>query len=126
MSTPLGAFVTQLSRFFDELIEAIPEEKEIKMAREAINSAKKINPRLILDMFYTHVFVDFNRAIAEGNIEYIVMKGREKVATQFNEVMPAITIFDKHWATLSDVNKDAILKYMKVLCILCERAHAAN
>lgn len=111
-----------MSRFFDELVETVPEEKEIKMAREAINSAKKINPRLILDMFNVHVYVDFHRAIAEGNIEYMVIKGREKVATQFNEVMPAITLFDKHWATFSDANKEAILKYMKVLCILCERA----
>jgi hypothetical protein len=122
MSTPLGVFVTQLSRFFDELVDTIPEEKEIKMAREAINGAKKINPRLLLELFHVHLYVDFHRAIADGNVEYIVLKGREMVSNKFNEMMPAITIFDKHWPTLSSGTQDAILKYMKVLCVLCERA----
>ena len=122
MSTPLGAFVTQLSRFFDELVETIPEEKDIKMAREAINSAKKINPRLLLDLFHVHVYNEFHRAIAEGNVEYIVVRGRQIVETNFNEIMPAIMLFDKHWPALSSGTQEAILKYMKVLCVLCERA----
>jgi hypothetical protein len=122
MSTPLGAFVTQLARFFDELVDTIPEEKEIKMAREAINGAKKINPRLLLDLFHAHLYVDFHRAIADGNVDYIVAKGREMVSTKFNEMMPAITIFDKYWPNLSTGTQDAIFKYLRVLCVLCERA----
>ena len=121
MSTPLGAFIAQLSRFMDELVETIPEEKDIKMGREAINSAKKVNPRLILDLFNVHIYVPLHRAIATGDINYIREKGREMVSTQFNEMMPAVMIFDKHWHTLTGGTQEAILKYMKVLCVLCER-----
>jgi acyl carrier protein phosphodiesterase len=122
MATQLSVFNTQLIRFFEELQETFPEEKEIRMAMEAISAAKKVNPRLILDMFFDHIYVDFHRAIADRQVERIVALGRQKIATQFNEVMPAITLFDKHWTTLGEPNKEAIWKYLHVLCILCERA----
>ncbi len=121
-NTPLSVFNTQLVRFFEELQDTFPEEKEIRMATEAISGAKKINPRLVLDMFYDHIYVEFHRAIADKQVDRIVALGRQKIASQFNEVMPAITLFDKHWATLGQPNRDAIWKYLTVLCVLCERA----
>ena len=120
--TPLGIFNTQLVRFFEELSDTFPEEKEIKMATEAISGAKKINPRLVLDLFYNHIYTDFHRIIANRDLDGMIIEGRKKIQSQFNEVMPALTIFDKHWSTLSTNNQDSIWKYMKVLCILCEKA----
>jgi hypothetical protein len=40
-------------------------------------------------------------------------------------MMPALAIFDKHWATLSEMNRVAIWKYLKVLMVLCEKARSA-
>jgi hypothetical protein len=66
--------------------------------------------------------VDFHRAIADRQVDRIIAQARQKVATQFNEIMPAITLFDKHWVGLGEPNKEAIWKYLTVLCVLCERA----
>ena len=120
----LSAFTNQMVKFFEELSEVIPEEKDLKMATEAIKGARKINPRLILDLFYEHIYVDMKDAIDRRDQPYIVEYGRRKIATQFNEIMPAITLFDKHWPSLSVTTQDAIWKYLKVLCILCEKAKA--
>jgi hypothetical protein len=59
--------------------------------------------------------------ILDRNLGEMVLYGRQKIAGQFNEIMPAITIFDTHWPTLSVSTQDAIWKYLKVLCVLCER-----
>ena len=120
----LSAFSNQIVKFFEELSEVIPEEKDIKMATEAIKGAKKINPRLILDLFYEHIYVDLNDAITRRDQPFIVEYGKKKIATQFNEIMPAITLFDRHWPTLSVSTQDAIWKYLKVLCVLCEKVKA--
>jgi len=117
----LSAFTTQIVQFFEELAVTIPEEKDIKMALEAIKGAKKINPRLILELFHEHIYMDLNQAIRDNNKEEIIKYGRKKIEGQFNEIMPAITLFDKHWDTLSLTTQEAIWKYLKVLCILCER-----
>ena len=120
----LSAFTNQMVKFFEELSEVIPEEKDLKMATEAIKGARKINPRLILDLFYEHIYIDMKDAIDRRDQPFIVEYGRRKIATQFNEIMPAITLFDKHWPSLSVSTQDAIWKYLKVLCVLCEKAKA--
>lgn len=122
----LGAFNTQLIHFFKELNETYPEEKEIKMALEAIEGAKKINPKLILDLFYEHVYKDLQESIKREDEVVVIAYAKAKISGGFNEISPALMIFDKHWPTMSDANRKAIWNYLKVLCLLCEKARAAR
>ena len=124
MST-LTAFTNQLLKFFEELCDTFPEEKDIKMATEAIKGAKKINPRLILDLFTEHVYNDLSPAILKRDIVQIRQIAQQKISTQFNEMISALAIFDKHWDTMGTNSQEAIWKYLKVLCILCEKAMAS-
>jgi hypothetical protein len=115
-----------LVRFFEELKDTFPEEREIRVALETINGAKRINPRLVLDMFYEHVTKDLKEAISKEDVNYIVQYGRQKIDQQFNEILPALAIFDKHWATLSDANRNVIWKYLKVLVSLSEKSQSVR
>lgn len=117
----LAAFTTQAVNFFEELSQTIPEERDVKMALEAVKGAKKINPRLIYNLFYEHLYVPLKDLIEKRDVAAIVAYGKAKVSNQFNEIMPAITIFDKHWTTLSPSTQEAIWQYLKVLCVLCEK-----
>lgn len=95
------------------------------MALEALEGAKKINPRLILDLFRDHIYNDLAEAIRREDVNTIVEVAQRKIATQFNEILPALSIFQKHWPTLDDTNRTAIFKYLKVLIILCEKCERA-
>ncbi len=121
----LTAFTTQLVNFFDELCNTFPEEKDIKMATEAIKGAKKINPRLILDLFTEHVYKDLAPAVAKRDVVQIRQVAQQKIATQFNEMISALAIFDKHWDSMGTSNQEVIWQYLKVLCILCEKANSS-
>jgi hypothetical protein len=122
----LNAFNTQLVNFFDELCTTFPEEKDIKMATEAVKGAKKINPRLILDLFVNHVYKDCSSAIYTRNVQMIREIAQRKIATKFNEMISALAIFDKHWYTMGEKNQEVIWQYLKVLCILSEKAAASS
>ena len=124
--TALGAFNTQLIRFFKELSETYPEERDIRLALEGIEGAKKINPKLILDMFHDYVYLSLNDAIQREDEEYVIEFAKKKIGEQFNEMGPALLIFDKHWVNMTEENQKAIWKYLKVLCILCEKARNRN
>jgi len=124
MSTALGAFCVQIIRFFEELGDTFPEERDIKLGLEAIQGARKINPKLILDLFYEHVYRDAHEFIEQENDDGLVTYAKAKVHSQFNEMSSALLIFDKHWDTMADSNRSAIWKYMKVLCVLCAKAKA--
>jgi hypothetical protein len=118
----LGAFNTQLIRFFKELSETYPEERDIKLAVEAIEGAKKINPKMILDLFKDYVYDDLNEPIQREDEEYVLDYAKKKISSKFNEMSPALIIFDKHWTTMTEQNQKAIWNYLKVLCILCKKA----
>jgi hypothetical protein len=118
----LGAFNTQLIRFFEELSQTFPEERDIKLALEGLQGMKKVNPRLILDLFHEHVCNELNEAITNEDEDFVINYAKVKISNQFNEMSPALTIFNKHWATMNEANQKSIWKYLKVLCVLCERA----
>jgi len=120
----LSAFCTQLLNFFEELCNTFPEERDIKMATEAIKGAKKINPRLILDLFTEHVYNDLAPAVLKRDILHIRHVAQQKLSTQFNEMISALAIFDKHWDSMGTANQEIIWQYLKVLCILSEKARA--
>jgi hypothetical protein len=118
----LSAFTTQLVHFFEELCNTFPEERDIHMAAEAIRGAKKINPRLILDLFREHVYKDSAAAIYERDFYSVRQIAQRKVEHQFNDMTCALALFDKHWETMGDTNREVIWQYLKVLCLLCEKA----
>jgi len=122
----LGAFNNQLIRFFQELRDTFPEERDLRGALEAIEGAKKINPKLILDLFYDYVYVGLHEAIAREDEVVVVEFAKSKISASFNEMSPALMIFDKHWPTMTDANRKAIWQYLKVLCALCEKARLAR
>ena len=122
----LGAFNTQLIRFFQELKDTFPEEKDIRVALEAIEAIKKINPKMLMELFYEHVFKGVNDALQRDDEEFVVSYARQTIQAQFNEMSAALIIFDKHWPNMTDANRKAIWNYMKVLCVLCEKARAAR
>jgi len=124
MSAPsvLGLFCTKLVGFFDDLVATFPEEREIKMALEAIQGAKKINPRLILDLFVENVKKPLSAEILAEDEEKVILYARSVIKTQFNEISPALSIFDKHWETMSEANQRAVWNHLKVLVILADKA----
>lgn len=123
MATVLGMFNNKLIGFFEDLADTFPEEKEIKGALEGLQGAKKINPRLILDMFVEYVEKPLHDAIMKEDEETVIAFAKRSIDAQFNEISPALMIFDKHWPVLSDANRQAIWKHLKVLVLLAEKAN---
>lgn len=47
---------------------------------------------------------------------------QHKIKTQFNEMLSALSLFDKHWYTQSAKNQETMWQYLQVLCKLAEKA----
>ena len=94
------------------------------MATEAVKGARKINPRLVLDLFIDHVYQDCATAIKERNAPLFRQIAQHKISNQFNEMISALAIFDKYWDTMGQKNQDVIWQYLNVLCVLCEKARS--
>lgn len=117
----LGIFVNKLISFFEDLSETFPEEREIKLATEALHGVKKINPRLMFDMFVEYVKKPLHEHIMKEDEEKIIAFARAAIDSQFNEISPALMIFDKHWSSMSEKNQRAVWNHLKVLVILADK-----
>ena len=124
MTTLLGAFNNQLIRFFEDLSESFPEERDIKSALEMIRFAKASSPKIILELYYEHVYKGIHEAVKNEDSNYIIKYANEKIENEFNEISPALSIFNKYWHTMSDGNKKTIWNYLKVLNVLVEKYKA--
>ena len=120
----LGFFNDKLMEFFRDLAYAFPEERDLQKAVEYIEMAKRSNPKLVLDMFHQHVYLGAHEMIEKDDEDGVVTFAKKKIENEYNEISSALGIFDKHWASLDNSNREAIWKYLKVLCILCEKATA--
>jgi hypothetical protein len=121
-TTTLGLFTDKLLGFFRDLADTYPEEKDIKLALDGLEAAKKINPRMIHDIFYEHVYKPLNEQIMAEDVDAIIAYTKVAVQTQFNEVYPALNIFQKYWPEMSESNRTAIWKHLKVLILLADKA----
>jgi hypothetical protein len=118
----LGLFCDKLINFFQDLTASYPEERDIKLALEAIQGARKINPRLVLDLFVENVSKPLHDDILAENDEKIIAYAKAIISTTYNDMLVALTIFDKHWPEMSDANRKAIWNYLKVLVLLSDKA----
>jgi hypothetical protein len=123
-TSTLGLFNDKLVAFFEDLAATYPEERDIKMALEAIQGAKKINPKLVLDLFINNVSKPLHDDIMAEDDVKVFSYAKGIINTKYNEILAALMIFDRHWPTMSDTNRKAIWNYLKVLVILSDKARA--
>ena len=123
-TSTLGLFTDKLVAFFEDLAATYPEERDIKMALEAIQGAKKINPKLVLDLFINNVAKPLHDDILAEDDVKVFSYAKGIINTKYNEILSALMIFDRHWPTMSDSNRKAIWNYLKVLVILSDKARA--
>jgi hypothetical protein len=117
----LGAFCNQLIAFFEDLTETYPEEKDIAMATQALKLMKQANPRMIYNVFMESVYTEFSDHILNEDEEYVLKRAHEILNSQYAEINYAFWIFDKHWSTMTETNKQHVWKYVKSLILLAKR-----
>lgn len=117
----LSAFNNQLVSFFEDMAETYPEEKDIKSAVEALKALKKINPKMIHATFMDAVHKEFKDPILRKDEDYLVTRAHEILQSKEYDMAYAFWIFDKHWKTMTEANKNHVWDYCRALIILAEK-----
>ena len=117
----LNAFCNQLIAFFEDLSETYPEEKDIASAAQALKLMKQANPRLIHSVFMKNIYTEFAQHILDEDDDYIIGRAKEILQATKSHIKYAFLIFDKHWSTMSETNKQYVWKYTKSLVLLASR-----
>ena len=116
----LNSFIKQFLTFLGELEESYPEVKEIRKGIDLVENFRKINPRLIHELFYKYVYIPFYDDIKNKDMKLIQKKVTEEYSNH-SEFPMFMNIFLTNQSTMSDNNKEAVWKYLFVLCTLSKK-----
>ena len=121
----LAAFSNQFVSFFEDLSMTYPEEKDISLAYQTLKLMKQANPRLIHTVFMNVVDEYFSKNILEENEEYVIERATNVLEKEYVNMSYIFRIFDTHWTTMSETNKNHIWKYLKSLVLLAGKVPKA-
>jgi hypothetical protein len=121
-TSPLKRFTKTLIGFFEMLSDSYPEERDIRLATDGLKALDATNPRILLTMFMKNIYPTFREPVLAKNEEVLIKLGQEVLQNKFTEMSYAFWIFDKHWKTMSEPDKDKIWKWCTALVLLSERA----
>lgn len=117
----LAAFCNQMIAFAEDISDTYPEERDIASAAQALKLLKKANPRMMHTLFMKHVYEEFAQSILEEDEESILRRTRTILQTGYADMNVAFWIFDKHWSTMLETNKQHVWRYVKSLVLLAAR-----
>jgi hypothetical protein len=120
MASNLSLFVSQLSSLGKELNDMYPDDMDIKMAKNSIETLKILNPKKLYEVF-SSIVVPFKEQIInrdEGFFLNINVKGGDmgdgySITTVMN--------LKKYWSGMSDSTKECMWQYFGVLVKLSEK-----
>ena len=125
-TSPLKRFTKTLIGFFEMLSDSYPEERDIRLATDGLKAIDSANPRILLTMFMKNIYPTFREPVLTKNEEVLISLGHDVLQNKFSEMSYAFWIFDKHWKTMSEPDKDKIWKWCTALVLLSERASASS
>jgi hypothetical protein len=77
-------------------------------------------------VFMENVHTKYAAKILAEDEDYIIAHARDVLNAQYTEINYAFWIFDKHWSTMTETNKQYVWKYVKSLILLAERVPSAS
>jgi hypothetical protein len=117
----LNAFNTQLIEFIEDIELVFNEDNSIKKVKTALIMIKKLNPILIIRIWYNYICSKYETEINSDNINFFIEKDYKKDLVNINysdDIMNHIDKLREPIRNMSKENQKKSLGYIKNLCIL--------
>ena len=117
----LNAFNTQLIDFIEDIELVFSEDNSIKKVKTALVMIKKVNPVLIIRIWYNYICSKYETEINSDNINFFIEKDYKKDLVNINysdDIMNHIDKLREPIRNMSKENQKKSLGYIKNLCIL--------
>jgi hypothetical protein len=70
----LSAFNRHLIDFFNDIERVFPEDLDIKTAKSSLIGIRKMNPKLIIKIWDSHIGLPYKDQIERGDIDFFINK----------------------------------------------------
>ena len=130
MSTILRAFNNHYDEFLIDVQSIYPDDMDLKTFYTFFKKIKKINPTLIIKVWYNKIIPEYGEQIMKGDIDFFKNKDYEKDAIALNSYISnmdrSINMINKikvKFINTSEENQKKAMKYVQNLNKLCILYH---
>ena len=121
----MSSYVQAFNNQFEELLENIsmifPEDDDIISAARSLKNLRRINPKIIIRVFYDYVDKPYGSYIHDNNFKFFLEKdyAQDVGKSMFSgEILSKIAIIKQPIANMTNEQQNIILKYFQNLCKL--------
>jgi len=117
-SSLLKMFNDHFSEFIEDVRRVFPEDVEILAAQKMMQTARSLNPRIIIEFWFSYIVVNYGTHIDAGDIEFFLTKDYHsdvKNTESGNKILSSIDRLRKSIQNMGQDNKDKVLKYLQNL-----------
>ena len=121
-SAILKAFNKYFFEFIEDIISILPENNDLKVARDSFEMIRKANPTTILKAWYSSVQVPYGSAIETGDIGFFFNKDYSEDLKDVSNQSHIMGVIDKIREPIKNMSPENIAhsaKYIQNLGKLC-------
>lgn len=114
----MRVFNSQLTDMFRDILVLFPENKEIKIAQLKYDSIRRMNPSLIIKIWFQYVYSPYASVIDSGDVEFFYNKDYSedlKYITGSKDIIIMIDNIRTPIKSMDEDNKLIMAKYIKNL-----------
>ena len=116
--TILQTFNNQLVEFFDDVLRIFPDELDIIKTKNYITTIRKMNPRLIIQLWKQFISEPYAESIANGDFNYFIEKDYTRDVKLLDDADKIVTSIEKLRHSLKNMNEEdrkTSMKYVQNL-----------
>lgn len=121
MSQYVHAFNNQFEELLEDIQRIFPDDTDILTASRSLKRLRKLNPKIIIKVFFDYVDKPYGSYIHDNNLTYFLEKdySADLGDSMFgNEILAKIEIIKNPIAIMNPAQKEMVLKYFQNLCKL--------
>ena len=120
----LNAFNNHFEELLEDITRVFPEDQQILAAVSGLKKLRKSNPKLIMNIFKSHIKIPYEVEIQKGNLKYFLQKDyvkdiegdwdlSKKILSKIDDIKEPINNMAKE-------DQDKVVKYLQNLCKLID------
>lgn len=117
----MRVFNTKLENMFKDIISIFPENHDIKIAQTKYDAIRKMNPSLIIKIWFLYIYTPYANVIDSGDISFFYDKDYYedlKHVTGSKDIIIMIDNIRNPVKSMNEINRNSMAKYIKDLSTL--------
>jgi hypothetical protein len=121
----LDKFNDTIEEFLADLIKVFPEDTDMQLYQFGLKGLRLASPTMVCKEFYDAVTIPYYEKIQSRDEQFFMEHDFTEVKQDVPDGMRILTKTLNYWKSLGDDDKEAVWKYLKVLCVLSKKVISA-